>query len=175
MGKGKGVVGPRMVVVGGHLTSQACSRMPVQVGYYCPAGSTSSTQVTCPPGSYCPAAAAMPLSCGPGQYSVSGASLCLPCDAGRYGASAGQSSLCTDACSAGYVAGRDEARLWSCVMVARPLSGAVREHGDRSLWWMLAVVSRHPPPVVRLCIDSVQPRLVLREPAHVHTMAAWVM
>ena len=37
-------------------------------GYYCPAGSTSPTQLMCPPGSYCPIGSPSPLPCPAGYF-----------------------------------------------------------------------------------------------------------
>ncbi len=69
------------------LPSSACSGA-CTAGYFCLAGSASSTQGTCPPG----------------QYSIAGAASCTNCSAGRYGASPGTNSPSCDAvCNPGYV------------------------------------------------------------------------
>jgi hypothetical protein len=66
------------------LTTAACTG-PCSAGYYCPAGSTSATQIACPSGSYCMEGAR--ASCPPGTTSASNAtelSACAPCPAGSY-------------------------------------------------------------------------------------------
>ncbi len=77
-----------------------------QVGFYCPEGSSTATQVPGPASFFCPPSSFEPTACPPGQWSGQGSAVCSPCDAGRYGATAGVTSLCTDACAAGY-AGHD--------------------------------------------------------------------
>ena len=68
------------------LTNASCSG-PCSSGYYCPAGSTSSTQIVCPIGKYCPGGVGAPILCPAGTY---GATTALP------------SSGCTGPCTGGY-------------------------------------------------------------------------
>ena len=64
---------------------------PCSAGYYCPAGSTSSTQAPCAAGRYGSSTANNALTCDG------------PCTAGRYGSSTGNNaSTCNGPCSAGY-------------------------------------------------------------------------
>jgi hypothetical protein len=51
------------------LCSGACS-----AGYYCPAASSSSTQILCPAGSFCPSGAGAPTPCPAGFWCAAGAS-----------------------------------------------------------------------------------------------------
>lgn len=72
------------------LTQPTCSGN-CTAGYACPAGSTTPTAVTCPPGT----------------YSLAGAGVCTPCVVGKYSSASGLSTPCTSACAAatGYYCG----------------------------------------------------------------------
>ena len=68
------------------LSTQSCSGN-CSAGYFCPAGSTNSTDSMCPAGT----------------YSFAGASACTPCPVGRYGLNSGLAlATCSGNCSAGY-------------------------------------------------------------------------
>ncbi len=55
-------------------------------GYACPAGSTSATNMLCPPG----------------RYSLTGSESCAPCAAGRYSSGSARGMECADVCPAGH-------------------------------------------------------------------------
>lgn len=53
-------------------------------GYYCPMGSSVSTQIICPIGQHCPIGIPAPLDCPPGTYSnAEGWEECIPCPEGK--------------------------------------------------------------------------------------------
>ena len=55
------------------------------LGFYCPTGSSSATQIECPVGYFCPPGSPIYESCGDGSYAPDpGASACELCPAGRY-------------------------------------------------------------------------------------------
>jgi hypothetical protein len=75
-----------------------------QAGYYCEAGSQSSSPTPCPAGYACPPSTGngTQFPCPPGTYSAGGAETCSPCPAGRWGGSASAgSATCSGACAAG--------------------------------------------------------------------------
>ena len=90
-------------------------------GYYCPPGSTSTTQYKCPKGficnlsypvicnqyKYCPEGSISELDCPLGTYSNKKgevSSTCSGfCDIGHYGSTMSNSSKCTGPCEQGYL------------------------------------------------------------------------
>jgi hypothetical protein len=89
------------------LGSVACSGS-CSAGYSCPAGSTNSTAVLCPRGTYSVGGAGACTSCPSGTYGnstgLSTASCSGLCPAGLYGGAPGLTSAsCTGNCSAGYL------------------------------------------------------------------------
>jgi hypothetical protein len=76
-----------------------------QAGYYCPVGSTSSTQSDCPAGHYCPLNSRVPVPCPRGTFSaatkLSALSQCATCSVGSYCEKAALTAV-TGSCEAGY-------------------------------------------------------------------------
>jgi hypothetical protein len=80
----------------------ACTYMS---GYYCAAGSFSSTGLQCPAGFACSTMSAPPTVCKLGYFCPLGTSDTTQqlCSLGTYGATTGlQSPACSDICTAGY-------------------------------------------------------------------------
>jgi hypothetical protein len=82
---------------------------PCSAGYYCPAGSTSSTQNACPAGKFGATSglqnATCSGDCSAGYYCPAGStnSTQSACPAGKFGATSGlQNATCSGDCSAGY-------------------------------------------------------------------------
>ena len=88
-----------------------------EAGYYCPAGSISSTPSSniCPAGSYCPAGSGFPIECPPGTFSsatgLESFTECETCTGGQYCEGSGRSTPSGD-CAARYfcISGSDSAR-----------------------------------------------------------------
>jgi hypothetical protein len=87
------------------LTSAACSGN-CTAGYYCVAGSTSTTDASCPAGKYSLVSASMCTSCSAGLHGdtvgLTTAACTGLCSAGTYGAVSGlATSSCSGPCAAG--------------------------------------------------------------------------
>ena len=88
------------------LNTTGCSGN-CSAGYYCPTGSTSATQLVCPPGQYSTVGSPSCPMCPAGQYGNSSglpnATCSGPCAAGYYGSTVGRNvSTCSGPCTAGY-------------------------------------------------------------------------
>ena len=89
-------------------TAASCSG-PCVAGWYCPAASTSATQLACMPGSYCLAATATVLPpCAQGYFCAAGSAtasqaLCVSCPAGVMCSSGIAAASCSVACAVGHV------------------------------------------------------------------------
>lgn len=72
---------PCTTTTAGYYTSTAgtTSQTACTAGYYCPAGSTSSTQTQCPANNYCPAASGTPTMCPNGNTSPAGSTSSAAC------------------------------------------------------------------------------------------------
>lgn len=78
------------------LSNEACSG-ECQAGYICPPGSTMSTVIPCPPGSFCPTGSAAAQTCPAGYYCGALSATGTACPEGTYNPDMGKISL-LDAC-----------------------------------------------------------------------------
>lgn len=82
----------------GASSNSTCTPCTAAPGYFCPAGSVSSTALLCPSGYLCVGGARDKTICGPGTYSL-GETLCALCPAGTYASQRGISEC--DLCAEG--------------------------------------------------------------------------
>jgi hypothetical protein len=89
---------PKLCPAGSWCPMAATAPQPCSAGYFCEAGSTSSTAKLCQAGSWCPEGSSSAMLCPAGSWCPAGATALNPCSAGKY-CPAG--SLSESACPAG--------------------------------------------------------------------------
>jgi DNA-binding beta-propeller fold protein YncE len=81
----------------------ALSSPPCSAGFYCPAASSSATQVACSISTMCPPASGSPQPCAAGMFcNATGMSVGIPCTAGFYCPPMSNSTQGSGPCPAGY-------------------------------------------------------------------------
>jgi hypothetical protein len=65
--------------------------LPCNAGYYCTGGSTTATQILCPPGYYCPSNTSTPIACTVGVYCTAGVDAAVACPMGSINVAVAQS------------------------------------------------------------------------------------
>lgn len=126
------------------LGSSTCSGWCVDAGYYCPVGSTNSTGLICPIGSFCL-----------GGLSGSSGSVPVLCPIGRYGSSSGLSSpLCSGLCSRGFYGSSAGQKNSSCSGSCLAIAGFYCDSGSISPNGIACPAGTYNPNISATAVSS---------------------